>query len=230
MKTSASFPRPAAPTANFIGQAQQWLRQGSLTEILGKVPTSLKSAGSSINKLSTTQKVVGGVALALGVGLLARRRGGRTNGKSPGSSSDQATTLQELLLFVNDRIAGYERAVAESSDLELRTYYQQLVQQSHQFADNLNAQLRQQGGTPETGTTLKGKLYRTWMDTKAVVTGGDEAAILQSNIYGEEWAIKAYKDALRSHNLSGSIRHTVQQQYDTSKRTYKRLNQLASQQ
>lgn len=227
MKTATSSSHPATSSTSIIGQAQQWLRRGSLSEMLGKVPTSLKSAGSSIGKLSTTQKVVGGAALALGVGLLARKRSGKSTGSI---SSDQATTLHELLLFVNDRIAGYERAVAESSDLELRTYYQQLVQQSHQFANNLNAQLHQQGDTPETGTTLKGKLYRTWMDTKAVVTGGDEAAILQSNIYGEEWAIKAYQDALRSHTLSGSVRQSIHQQYDTSKRTYKRLNQLASQQ
>ena len=222
MKTPTSSPNPAAPSASIIGQAQQWLRQGSLSEMLGKVPTSLKSAGSSINKLSTTQKVVGGAALALGVGLLARKQSGKR--------SEQATTLQELMLFVNDRIAGYERAVAESSDLELRTYYKELVRQSHQFANNLNAQLQQQGGSPETGTTLKGKLYRTWMDTKSVVTGGDEEAILHSNIYGEEWAIEAYKDALRSHTLSGSTRQAVQHQYDASKRTYKRLNQLAHQQ
>ena len=194
--------------------------------MLGKVPNSLKSAGNSLSKLSTTQRVVGGAALALGVGLLARRRSSKSHGSS---SDDQATTLHELLPFVNDRIAGYERAVAESSDLELRTYYQELVRQSHQFANNLNAQLQQQGATPETGTTLKGKLYRTWMDTKAVITGGDEEAILHSNIYGEEWAIKAYQDALRSHNLSASVRQAIHHQYDTSKRTHTRLNQLAHQ-
>jgi hypothetical protein len=151
METNTSSPGPATASKSLVGQAQQWLRQSNLTEVIGKVPTSLKSVGSSIGKLSTTQKVVGGAALALGVGLLAR--------KSSGKRSAQATTLQELLLFVNDRIAGYERAVAESSDTDLRMYYQQLVRQSQQFADNLNAQLEHQGGASETGTTLKGKLY-----------------------------------------------------------------------
>jgi uncharacterized protein (TIGR02284 family) len=139
------------------------------------------------------------------------------------------TTLQELLQFVNDRIAGYQHAAYESNNTELRTYYQRLVQQSQQFADNLNAQLQHQGNAPETGTTLKGKLYRTWMDTKAIITGSDEEAILHSNIYGEEWALKAYQDALRNRSLSGNIRQTIEHQYDTSKRTYKRLNQLAHQ-
>ena len=209
------------------------MKQANVGELLGKVPSSLKNAGtqgvSSFNKLSTTQKVVGGAALALGVGLLLGRSSKR-NGKSNGKSGGQATTIQELLHFVNDRIAGYERAVAESKDLDLRTYYQQLVSQSQQFADNLNRQLQREGGAPETGTTLKGQLYRAWMDTKAAVTGSDEKAILGSNVYGEEWAIKAYQDALRNRSLSGTIRQAIQHQYDTAQRTYQRLKQLEARQ
>ena len=230
---TAETPQPTA--TNVVDKAQQWVKQANVGELLGKVPSSLKNAGtqgvSSFNKLSTTQKVVGGAALALGVGLLLGRsskRNGKSNGKSGGQG--QATTIQELLHFVNDRIAGYERAVAESKDLDLRTYYQQLVSQSQQFADNLNRQLQREGGAPETGTTLKGKLYRAWMDTKAAVTGSDEKAILGSNVYGEEWAIKAYQDALRDRSLSGTIRQAIQHQYDTAQRTYQRLKQLEARQ
>ncbi|MBO2012509.1 ferritin-like domain-containing protein [Hymenobacter negativus] len=216
--------------ANVLDKAQQWVKESNVGELLDQVPSSLKNVGTkgakSFKKLSTTQKIVGGAALALGVGLLIRSSSKGSNK----SDSQTATTVQELLHFVNDRIAGYERAVAESEDLDLRTYYQQLVSQSQQFAANLNTLLQREGGAPETGTTLKGKLYRTWMDTKAAVTGSDEKAILNSNVYGEEWAIKAYQDALRNHNLSSIIRQAIQHQYDTAQRTYKRLKQLEAQQ
>jgi uncharacterized protein (TIGR02284 family) len=231
---TAETSQPTA--ANVLTKAQEWVKDANVSELLGKVPTSLKNAGSkganSFNKLSTTQKIVGGAALALGVGLLVSRSSKRSNksDSQAATSGQTATTVQELLHFVNDRIAGYERAVAESKDLELRTYYQQLVSQSQQFAANLNKHLQREGASPETGTTLKGKLYRAWMDTKAAVTGSDEKAILGSNIYGEEWAIKAYQDALRDHSLSGTIRQAVQHQYDTAQRTYKRLKQLEAQQ
>ncbi|HEX8658158.1 MAG TPA: hypothetical protein VF690_11505, partial [Hymenobacter sp.] len=60
----------AAGTNSLLGQARQWLTQGSMPEMLGKLPTSLKNAGNtasaSYNKLSTTQKIVGGALLALG--------------------------------------------------------------------------------------------------------------------------------------------------------------------
>ena len=97
---------------------------------------------------------------------------------------------------------------------------------SQQFATDLNSYLTQAGGGRENATTLKGKIYRAWMDTKAAVTGRDEKSILGSNIYGEEWAIKAYQDALDSDSLSGSLRQAVERQYAQSKKTYQELKRM----
>ncbi|MCR5889524.1 PA2169 family four-helix-bundle protein [Hymenobacter sp. J193] len=222
-------PTTSQPDNGLLDQAQNWFRQGSLGQTLGQVPSSLKNAGTkgvaSFNKLSTTQKVVGGALLALGVGYLATRKS-----SSGPKKAGPATTLQELLLFVNDRIAGYERAVAESQDAELRGYYKQLVSQSQQFATDLNSHLARVGGQREDETTLKGKVYRAWMDAKAAVTGNDEKAILGSNVYGEEWALKAYEDALRDQTLNGPVRQAIQRQYFLSQKTYKHLKSLEKKQ
>ena len=210
---------------NFVDQAKQWLNKGSMGDMISQieVPKSVKEAGtgalSKVNKLSTTQKVVGGALLAAGVGYLAVRN------RKP-KSTGQAATLHELLLFVNDRIEGYQRAVSESQDTQLQGYYKQLVSQSQKFATKLNTFLRQQDGTEESSTTAKGKLYRAWMDTKAAVTGADEKAILGSNIYGEEWAIKAYEEALSDNTLTGPLRQEVEHQYAQSQKTYKELQKM----
>ncbi|WP_086596024.1 ferritin-like domain-containing protein [Hymenobacter crusticola] len=211
-----------------LDQAQQLLDQGSVTDLLNKVPQSVKGLGTNVtnsyNKLSTTQKVVGGTLLALGLGYLLLNNN-KSDGKN-GTSDEQTDALHELLLFVNDRIEGYQRAVEESQDPKLSGYYKQLVSQSQRFSNELNNYLRQQNGDQETSTTLKGKLYRAWMDTKAAITGADEEAILGSNIYGEEWALKAYKDALSDNNLPGALRVEVERQYAQSKKTYKDLKKL----
>jgi len=215
----------AGSSETLIGQAEQLLSQGNMSQMLGQLPSSLKTLGNttltSFNKLSTTQKVVGGTLLALGVGLLARR--GRKGGA-------QAATLHELLYFVNDRIEGYRRAADESKDTHLTSYYKQLVTQSQQFANQLNAYLSQEGGSRHTSTTLKGKFYRAFMDAKAAVTGRDENAILGSNIYGEEWALKAYKEALSDRTLTGPMRRSVEHQYAASQKTYHELKEMESKQ
>ena len=76
-------------------QAKSRLNQGSFTDMLGAVclPRSVKEAGSKavagFNKLSTTQKVVSGALLALGVRYLTRG-----SGKATGREA-QADTLND---------------------------------------------------------------------------------------------------------------------------------------
>jgi len=213
---------------SLLDQAQQWINQDSVNDLLNKVPQSVKDLGANVangyNKLSTTQKVVGGTLLALGIGYLVLNSNKSIDHHN--ANEEQTDALHELLLFVNDRIEGYQRAVDESQDPQLSGYYKQLVSQSQRFANELNNYLRQQSGERETSTTLKGKLYRTWMDTKAAITGADEEAILGSNIYGEEWALKAYQDALNDNSLPGALRLEVERQYAQSKKTYKDLKKL----
>jgi uncharacterized protein (TIGR02284 family) len=219
-----------------LTQAQRWLKDSGLQDTLTQVPEPLRRLASQgadrWRQLTTTQKIVGGALLAAGGWyLLSRPSQGRASGASSKQGrGNQAATLHELLLFVNDRVEGYQRAASESKDSELQSYYRQLVSQSQQFASRLNNYLRQQDGGRETSTTLKGKFYRLWMETKAAVTGYDEQAILGSNVYGEEWAIKAYEEALQDNTLSGSLRSEVQRQYDQSKQTYQKLQQLQKQQ
>ncbi|TGE13993.1 ferritin-like domain-containing protein [Hymenobacter elongatus] len=211
-QTSSDY---AAANGSLLDKAAKWVNKGSVSDLLGR--------------LTTTQKVVGGALLLVGVGSLLQ--GSKAGKASAGTTSgSQADTLNELLYFVNDRIEGYQRAASESKDAELTGYYKQLVSQSQQFANELNGYLRQQGKERQTSTTLKGKAYRGWMDAKALLTGFDEKAILGSNVYGEEWALKAYQDALDDHTLSGTLRQAVERQYAQSQKTYRELQKLEAKQ
>ena len=219
----------ASSPAALLSQAQQWVQGVSLPASLRQVPAPLKrlatQTGNGWRQLSTTQKVVGGALLA-GAGWLLLRPGKavrRRNGANP------ASALHELLLFVNDRVEGYRRAAGESQDADLRNYYENLAGQSKQFANHLNGYLRVQQHDPETGTTLKGKLYRAWMEAKAAVTGYSETAVLGSNVYGEEWALKAYEQALQDRSVTGSLRREIERQHEQSLQTHRRLLQLQAQ-
>lgn len=220
-------PAPAAATgaAPLLDQATKWLSQGNLPDLLGRLPTSAKDLGNkaaaSFNRLSTTQKVVGGALLFFGVRAL-------TGGGKKGKHARQAKTLNELLYFVNDRIEGYKRAVRETQDPQLRDYYQHLVRQSQRFAGTLNDHLRRAGGERQTSTTLKGKLYRRFMAAASAFTGHDEKAILASNVHGEQWALKAYEEALDDHTLHGPLRHEVEHQYAQSQKTYRQLKKMTA--
>ncbi len=141
-------------------------------------------------------------------------------------TSKIADTLNELALFVNDRIEGYKTAADETKDPENKAYYQELVQQSEQFVTEINGFAQAAGGDAESSTTLKGKFYRSFMDAKALLTNRNEESILNSNIYGEEWAIKAYTEALADPALAGPARQAVERQHKASQQTLRKLQQL----
>ncbi|WP_426058435.1 PA2169 family four-helix-bundle protein [Hymenobacter sp. B1770] len=229
---SSATDAPAAPAggaAQLLSQAQRWLQDSGLKTTLSEVPAPLKhlasQAGSRWRQLSTTQKVLGGALLAAGGWYLLSGTGAKPT-KRRRTAQAQADALHELLLFVNDRVAGYQRAADESKDAELQSYYKHLMQQSKDFSRKLNLYLGEQDGGSETSTTLKGKFYRAWMDSKAAITGYSETAILGSNVYGEEWALKAYEEALQNKSLNWALRSEIQRQYTQSQKTYERLQDL----
>jgi len=135
--------------------------------------------------------------------------------------------LQELNQFVNDRIEGYKYAAKETKDPAHQSYYKDLVNQSTQFSNEINRTLSSMGGDTQRSTTAKGKLYRGWMDVKSTVTGSDEEAIIESNLYGEEWAQKAYNDALEhKHELPENVVQLVEKQKQSSLAACERLRRM----
>lgn len=135
--------------------------------------------------------------------------------------------LQELNQFVNDRIEGYKHAAEVTKDPAHQSYYKDLINQSRKFSNEINSTISSYGGEPERSTTAKGKIFRGWMDVKASITGSDEESVIKSNLRGEEWAQKAYKDALGHRGeLPENVVQMVEKQKQASMATCERLRQM----
>lgn len=135
--------------------------------------------------------------------------------------------LQELNQFVNDRIEGYKHAAEASKNPAHQSYYKDLVNESNMFSNEINRNISKYGGERQESTTAKGKIFRGWMDVKSAVTGSDEEAIIEANLTGEEWAQKAYNDALDHRaELPEAIVQMVEKQKQTSLTTCERLRQM----
>lgn len=122
-------------------------------------------------------------------------------------------TLNNLLEINNDRIEGYNRAVKETDDTELKTLFTQFSETSFECKQQLTIEIKKLGGTPIQGTRTTGKLYRAWMDIKAALTNKDQKAILNSCEYGEDVAVKNYEDALKDHPLGSALYGLIYNQY-----------------
>ena len=124
--------------------------------------------------------------------------------------------LNDLVQINNDRIVGYQKAIEElkADDGDLRSLFQRYIQQSQEYQSELRSLVRGLGGDPATNeTTNSGKVYRVWMDLKAVFTGKDRKTILNNCEFGEDAAQKAYDMALNSDvELDGAIRDLIVKQ------------------
>ena len=134
--------------------------------------------------------------------------------------------IRELLEFVNDGIKGYRTAAEETRDEYLKNLCLRNIDQRREFALALNAILVKCGVIPEESGTVKGALYRQWMDLKASLTDFDDEAIIASCLYGEEWTLKAYNDALDSGHLPLEFKSKIRSQGMRVQESYTELKEL----
>ena len=126
-----------------------------------------------------------------------------------------SSVLNDLIRINHDRIEGYEKAIDElkAENEDLRPLFQRYIGESRQYASELTAEVKRIGGDPAEGTTNSGKIYRVWMDLKAVVTGKDRKTVLENCEFGEDAAQKAYDMALNSDDeLEPTLRDLVVRQ------------------
>jgi uncharacterized protein (TIGR02284 family) len=137
-------------------------------------------------------------------------------------------TLNDLVLINNDRIEGYERALKELDEqgADLRPLFTRYIQESHQAKMELGTEIQALGEDIETGSTNSGKLYRAWMDVKAVFTGHDRKTVLENCEAGEDAAQRAYKGALEDQELPAFLREIITRQKEILRAAHNEVKSL----
>ncbi len=130
------------------------------------------------------------------------------------TASNTAEVLNDLIQINNDRIEGYQKALEEldSVDADLNNLFNSFITQSQELKSALQSEVSLLGEEVDTGTTVSGKIYRTWMDIKSVFTGKDRQTVLNNCEFGEDAAQKAYKEAEKSDDLSPNARALITSQ------------------
>lgn len=135
------------------------------------------------------------------------------------------STLNNLIETNKDGQEGYKQAAEGVTRSDVKSLFYELGQQRAQFAGELQALVRELGGDPETTSSTAGALHRSWINIKSLVTGQDEAAILNEAERGEDSAVNAYKKALEE-TLPANVQTTVQQQATAVKAAHDKIRNL----
>lgn len=153
------------------------------------------------------------------------------------NSKETIGILNDLVLINNDRIAGYEKALeelkakdnSEQEDLDLTVLFEKMIDDSREFRNALGKEVQVLGGEMAEGTMTSGKIYRAWMDVKALFTGKDRHTILASCEMGEDAAQKAYKAALEDEHLPHFLNAIISEQKGILREAHDEIKALRDQ-
>jgi uncharacterized protein (TIGR02284 family) len=146
-------------------------------------------------------------------------------------SKEIVQVLNDLVMINNDRINGYQRAIKElkSDDADLKSLFDQMIVESQKIKSELANEIQVLHGDVEKGSTEMGKIYRAWMDVKAMFTGESRHVILSNCEVGEDAVQKAYKKALETERLPAFMRDLLKQQQETLKDSHDEIRDMRNQ-
>ena len=147
------------------------------------------------------------------------------------NSRETIEVLNDLIQINNDRITGYEKAIRETKpeDDDLKILYATMIAESHRNKIALATEVQALGAEIEQGTTTSGKIYRAWMELKAVFTGNSRMTILANCEAVEDAAQKAYHDALEKEALPAYIRELLVRQEEALRSNHEEIRTLRDQ-
>lgn len=142
------------------------------------------------------------------------------------TSTEQAVSaLNSLIETCRDGQEGFKTAAEGVNNSELQELFSSYSQQRASFAGELEDEVRRLGGEADTTGSVTASLHRGWMNIRAAVTGGDEAAVLAECERGEDAAVSNYRAAF-GVDLPATVRQIVERQFAEIKEAHNHIRNL----
>jgi uncharacterized protein (TIGR02284 family) len=146
-------------------------------------------------------------------------------------SREVIEVLNDLVMINNDRIAGYQRAIKDlkPGDEDLKLLFDRMIIESQQIKSDLANEIQVLHGDVEKGSSEMGKIYRAWMEVKAVFTGENRHTILSNCESGEDSVQRAYRKALETDRLPAFLRELLNSQQAMLRFSHNEIKSLRNQ-
>jgi uncharacterized protein (TIGR02284 family) len=141
------------------------------------------------------------------------------------TNDEVISTLNGLIETCRDGQEGFKQAAEGVERADIKTLFYEFGQQRATFVGELQDVVRTLGGDPENSGSFAGALHRGWLNIKSVVSGRDEALILDECERGEDSAKSSYKSALETA-LPAYVAQLVQDQYTAILSAHDRIKAL----
>jgi len=131
------------------------------------------------------------------------------------NNQDQVSKLNELITANYDAEAGYKQVAERADHATLKTQFTNYAQQRYDFGHEIKDEIAKLGGKVEKGSSVAAGLHRTWIAIKETLSDqGDDEAILEEVVRGEEHALEHYNEVVNALPAGSTARNVVVQQRD----------------
>lgn len=135
------------------------------------------------------------------------------------------STVHHLIERCKDGAKGYKTASEDVEDKDLKDLFRKYAVQRDSMITELQDHLHKMGHTDDESSSIEGTMHRAWIDLKSALTSRDRVRVLEECERGEDYAVKAYKEALEK-NLPSELKQIVEQQYQDVKHAHDHIRTL----
>jgi len=127
------------------------------------------------------------------------------------------TVLNTLITTTIDSANGYEKSADDVRGGRFEQMFSEMAAERRQIVSDLQAAVREAGGTPNDDGSLKADLHRRWIDLRTAVTGGGgDRAVIEEVERGEDYLKGKYNAALGdATGLSDTARNAIRKAYES---------------
>mgnify|MGYP003613490073 CR=1 FL=1 len=134
------------------------------------------------------------------------------------------STLDGLISILEDGKLGYTNASEHIESATLKTEFLSFARERSLFIVELQDEINRLGKSTDTsGGGPLGAIHRVWIDIKSALTSGDNDAIIEACITGEEAAIEKYETALEKEELDVAQSTIISKQLNSIKNTLQKI-------
>lgn len=135
--------------------------------------------------------------------------------------------LNKLIVVNTDRKEGYMKAKEHTEDPSLTALFDEYATQSGKNVADLNLAIERYGGIANDTTSIKGDVYRAWMDLKDAMTTNARKTVLSNCERGEDAALSSYNKVLEDvHEIDNNMMGTMTMQKDDLLKAHDHIKSL----
>jgi uncharacterized protein (TIGR02284 family) len=139
--------------------------------------------------------------------------------------STDADLLRSLTATLLDSANGFRRAARTARSESLSRFLDESADERDRLVDILQQATRQLGEDAEEQQSLAGEAHQAWLGVRMSIDEGDEEAILDEVVFGEEYLQQKFEEPLRDDTIGAVARAAIQQVYEPVCARYRQVLQ-----